>query len=94
MERGMETFKKSDRVKWEKNMREHEGEIFDVVPAGTSPAEVLKLRDLKGVNLKPLGVIAHLQPRNHESYLVEVRVGERGIKAIYWPSTQSLERVN
>jgi len=53
------------------------GEVVEVVPAGTLPQT---------------SIIGAGMERNHESYIVNVRVGPKNMKS-YWPRIRSLEVV-
>ncbi len=84
-------FKKNDRVKWEKKGKSFAGHVIAVVPKGVSPHKHVDWEDVRKRNVKALGLIATMQPRDHDSYLIEVLVGDREIKAIYWPPVSLIQ---
>lgn len=85
-------FQKGEKVRWEKNMRQYDGIVYAVIPAGKGPLEVVKAEEFKTFNIKPLGLISDLTPRTEDSFLIESRIGDRGQRVMYWPATKSLER--
>lgn len=85
-------FKKGDRVQWDKHKEIRSGEIVAVVPGGKSPAEFVNLAELKKNKIKPLGLITTLDPRDHESYLVECFLEKRRVRAIFWPDVSVLTK--
>lgn len=84
-------FTKGQSVSWKSGPRDYTGEVVAVVPKGERPIQFVDAEELRRCNIKPLGLIASQQPRDHETYLVKALVGDRGIEAIYWPAVSSLK---
>ena len=88
-------FKLNQKVAWVSQSngtaKEKHGRVIRIVAAGQDPME----EPFGGVYSLPRGVYSLPGggfgfPRNHESYLVEVRVGKRKPK-LYWPVVARLE---
>jgi len=82
----------NSKVRWTQHGKSIYGQIVAVVPANT---KLIDLKDFKFDNYstKPIGDPKSAPARNHESYLVEVLIGERGIRTLYWPNAGILEPI-
>lgn len=84
-------FKVGSKVAWVSQSagtsKEKHGEVINVIPAGEKPGAQLYLSRLQSYS-RPGGGFG--LPRDHESYLVEVREGKRKPK-LYWPRVAALE---
>jgi hypothetical protein len=85
-------FKLGSKVAWSSQsagtLKEKHGEIFRIVQPGQPPLGGAEFVLTAGVYSLPGGGFG--LPRNHESYLVEVREGKRKPK-LYWPRVSALE---
>lgn len=82
-------FKPGSAVRWSRNSKTISGVVAFVIPAGKSVDETVPAAELSKFNMKMMG--HGLPPRIEESYLIEVRLGDRGIRCLYWPSASALE---
>jgi hypothetical protein len=77
-------FKVGDKVAWRSQSggvwKEKHGEVIEVLPPNTWQSAY-----------HPGRIMFDGGPRNHESYIVEVREGKRKPK-LYWPVVSKLER--
>ena len=85
-------FKVGDKVWWSSQAAASRtlksGEIVAVVPAGEYPFETPWLGKSKMMYGPPN---MNCTGRNHESYLVEVKHGDRAKPRLYWPRVSQLE---
>lgn len=86
-------FEIGERVKWystgTRGNLTRVGNIFALIPKNTNPKIVLTEKQLEGTTWK----VEDEKPRLQDSYLTVV-VDSRGIKRLYWPRVNLIERVD
>lgn len=92
----MEKIRVGDRVSWSSSSagfsKLKEGDVVLVVPSGEHPSSLTKFESLKR-NHRKQRYFLWGKPRNHESYIVSVRSGQKAKPSLYWPRVSALTKL-
>lgn len=89
----MSNFKVGSKVKWQSSAAgswtEKQGIVVAIIPATADVRREIDTRVKAGTHRSNYGFG---MPRDHESYLVEVRQSMKGKAILYWPVVSRLQR--